>query len=172
MTARVADARLDRSIRRSSIIRDLGEVREAVATRLGAIAERATRELNLPPLATGSLELELAAHGDGAYYREHIDTATGNPGSTTARALAGVCYFYRQPKAFSGGELRIHAIAPAGAGARLFADIVPDCGLLLLFPAWAPHEVRPVNVPSGAFLDSRFAINCWFHHQWDGAMRR
>jgi len=34
---------------------------------------------------------------------------------------------------------------------------------LVAFPSWLRHEVLPVHVPSGAWRDSRFAINCWLH---------
>jgi Rps23 Pro-64 3,4-dihydroxylase Tpa1-like proline 4-hydroxylase len=71
--------------------------------------------------------------------------------------LSGVYYFHRLPKPFSGGALRLHAI---GDESR-FADIEPACDTLVVFPAWAPHEVLPVRCPSGAFMDSRFSINCW-----------
>jgi Rps23 Pro-64 3,4-dihydroxylase Tpa1-like proline 4-hydroxylase len=73
--------------------------------------------------------------------------------------LSGVYYFHRRPKAFAGGELRLHAIGDPDR----FVDIEPVHNALLVFPAWAPHEVRPISCPSGAFVDARFAVNCWFY---------
>jgi len=62
-----------------------------------------------------SLELKLTAHGDGAYFRPHIDMSIGpdrqplgaTPGED--RLLSAVYYFYAEPKAFSGGQLRLYA---------------------------------------------------------------
>lgn len=166
-TTRLSEQRVDRSIRASRLLRDFGDLRAEVEARFRGLLEEAVRDLALPPIRLDSLELELVQHGDGAFYREHIDTATDRPGSATARVLAAVHYFHRQPQGFSGGALRLHAMAPGPDGRRAFADIAPDRDLLLLFPAWAPHEVRPVSCPSGAFLDSRFAINCWYRHRWE-----
>ena len=86
------------------------------------------------------------------------------PDARSDRALTGVFYFHRQPKGFSGGELRLYAIGRAEDDRR-YVDLTPGSDTLLLFPSWAPHEVRPVSCPSGAFLDSRFAINCWYRHR-------
>ena len=166
-TTRLSEARIDRSIRASHLLRDFGDLRAEVEARFMGILDQAVDDLALQPIRLATLELELVAHGDGAFYREHIDTATDRPGSKTARALAGVYYFHGLPKGFAGGDLRLHAIAPAPDGRRASADISPDRDMLLLFPAWAPHEVRPVSCPSGAFLDSRFAINCWYRHRWE-----
>ncbi len=56
-----------------------------------------------PPV---SLEIELAAHGDGAFYRPHIDIPVGadrqplgaRPGED--RVLSAVYYFHAEPQAF------------------------------------------------------------------------
>jgi SM-20-related protein len=74
--------------------------------------------------------------------------------------LSGVYYFHAEPKAFTGGALRLYAIG--GQGER-YVDIEPTHNSLLMFPSWAPHEVMPVRCPSRRFVDSRFAINCWVH---------
>ncbi len=166
-TTRLHEGKLDRSIRASHMLRDFGDLRAEVEARFLGVLDTALRELGSPPIRLAGLELELVQHGDGAFYSEHIDTATDRPGSATVRALAGVYYFHRMPKGFSGGELRLLAMGRASDGHRAFTDIAPDYDTLLLFPAWAPHEVRPVSCPSGAFLDSRFAINCWYRHRWE-----
>ena len=60
--------------------------------------------------------------------------------------VSGVYHFHREPKALSGGGLRLHRF-----GATLKA----------------PHEVRPVACPSMAFADSRFSVNCWIYRPRD-----
>ncbi len=157
-----AKGRIDPTIRASLLLRDFGDLRAELEVRFGAALDAAVRALRLSPLRLHRLELELVAHNDGAFYHEHIDTFTGQPDGESERALTGVYYFHRQPKGFSGGDLRLHAIAPMADGTRRFNDISPDLDMFVLFPAWVPHEVRPVHCPSGAFGDSRFAVNCWY----------
>jgi SM-20-related protein len=78
-----------------------------------------------------------------------------------------VYYFFSEPKAFNGGALRLYAIG--GNSQQSFIDIEPERNSLLVFPSWAPHEVMPVHCPSGRFVDSRFAINCWLYRKKSGA---
>lgn len=148
------------SIRSSLLLRDLGELRLELEARFTAVLGDAVRLLRLSPIRLH--RLELVAHNEGAFYDEHIDTFTSQPDAQSDRALTGVYYFHRQPKAFSGGDLRLKAIAPAADGARHFTDIPPGQDMFVLFPSWVPHEVRKVSCPSGAFADSRFALNCWY----------
>ncbi|MES2494666.1 MAG: 2OG-Fe(II) oxygenase [Pseudomonadota bacterium] len=149
-------------IRASLLLRDFGDLRPELEARFAAALEESVRHLRLSPVRLHSLELELVAHNDGAFYSEHIDTFTARPDAQSDRALTGVYYFHRNPRGFDGGELRLHAIAPAADGTRAFIDIAPERDMFILFPSWVPHEVRRVSCPSGAFADSRFALNCWY----------
>ena len=144
----------------------------------GVLRERLLGALPELMAATGtggpapvSLELELAAHADGAYYRPHIDIPVGanrqplgaNPGED--RVLSAVYYFYSEPRAFSGGQLRLFSFGPiptADEGERRHVDLEPVRNSLVAFPSWVPHEVRPIACPSGEFRDYRFALNCWY----------
>ena len=112
--------------------------------------------LRLTPFEISKVELELVAHGDGAFYARHIDTAMSGS-AEHVRVLSAVYYLHRQPRAFDGGALRLYAI---GDDSR-FVDVEPASNTLVAFPSWAPHEVRPVSCPSGRFGDSRFAVNIW-----------
>lgn len=159
---------VNRQIRQSQMLWDFGDLQPVLRQRFEAVLPRAVRELRLSPITLARLELQLVAHGDGAFYSEHIDTQTGDTEKSTARVLTGVYYFHRQPKHFTGGELRLLAFAPETDGTRRFIDIAPDHDVFVLFPSWAPHEVRPVSCPSGDFMDSRFAINCWFRQSHAG----
>lgn len=149
-------------IRSSLLLRDFGELRPELEARFAAVLDETVRVLRLSHFRLHSLELELVAHNDGAFYGEHIDTFTARPNAQSDRALTGVYYFHRDPRGFDGGDLRLHAIAPAADGIRSFTDIAPDLDLFVLFPSWVPHEVRKVSCPSGSFADSRFSLNCWY----------
>lgn len=143
-------------IRISVGTRDLGPFRAVLKTKILALVPDWVEKLRLTPVESPKLETELVAHNDGAFYKRHIDTRTASD-RTHIRVLSAVYYFHAEPKAFSGGALRLHAI---GENAP-FVDIEPERNSLLVFPSWAPHEVMPVSCPSGRFLDSRFAINGW-----------
>lgn len=158
------EGRVAPDVRTSRLLRDFGDLKAELETRFAAVIDRALQELRMSPIDLARMELELVAHGDGAFYIEHIDTMTELPDETSDRALTGVYYFHRLPKGFSGGELRLYAISGTEDDRR-HIDMTPGCDTLLLFPSWAPHEVRPVSCPSGAFADSRFAINCWYRHR-------
>jgi SM-20-related protein len=161
---RVGSRAVDPSIRVSTGLRDLDSYRKILKGKILGIVPDLVARLQVIPLASPRLETELVAHGDGAFYRRHIDTQTARyEHIDEIRVLSGVYYFFAEPKAFSGGALRLYAIG--GDPNQNFVDIEPQRNSLLVFPSWAPHEVRPVHCPSGRFIDSRFAVNCWLHRK-------
>lgn len=149
-------------IRRSRMTRAFGPMKADLEAAFLAYLQQAISTLRLTPFTVESLSMELAAHGDGDFYRRHIDTFTGEDKAATDRILTGVYYFHAVPRAFSGGELRLFSLRPPEQGGS-YLDVVPSCDGLLLFPAWVPHEVRPVTCPGCSFAQSRFAINCWYN---------
>ncbi len=119
-----------------------------------------------------SLEFELNAYGEGAHFKAHIDIPLGkarrsagqDPGED--RLISAVYYFYREPKAFTGGALRLYRFgaepeAPDPDG-KDSVQFEPVQNSLAIFPSWALHKVERVGCPSGDFADFRFALNCWF----------
>lgn len=117
-----------------------------------------------------SLELELTAYGDGAFFFPHLDIPVG-PGRQPLsaydkqdRVISAVYYFHAQPRRFEGGDLRLFRFGtdPTEAGPDDVRDVEPIDNRMVAFPSWALHEVRPVRCPSRRYADSRFAINCWY----------
>jgi SM-20-related protein len=151
---------IDLAIRRSRMM-PLGEMHGELAAPFGAVLPEAIAAFGMPAFDPTRLEFELVAHENGAFQRRHIDINTGPRGLTSERVISGVYYFHRRPKAFAGGDLRLHSIIPAETGGSFF-DIAVEHDMLLLFPSWLPHEVMPVSVPSARFADARFAVNCWY----------
>jgi len=148
-------------VRVSTGTRDLGPFKPILKDKLRALVPELIARLRVTPVDDPRFELELVAHNEGAFYKRHIDTQTASD-HNLLRVLSGVYYFHTEPKAFSGGALRLYAIG--GDNAR-FADIEPERNSLLVFPSWAPHEVMPISCPSGRFADSRFAVNCWVYRK-------
>lgn len=111
------------------------------------------------------VEVSCVAHGDGAFFERHIDTFTGvAPPGRSPRMVTFVCYAFREPKRFTGGALRLFDLF-----GDQYIDIEPESGMVVAFPSWCLHEVRPVSCPGCAFADSRFGINVWVEGRRDVA---
>jgi hypothetical protein len=165
---KLAGGLLDPERRISEGLRDLGPFRPLFEERIGARLDDLFRRTGTRPFAPEHVELELVAHGDGAHFARHTDipigagrTPVGGDGSGKHdRLLSGVYYFHREPKAYAGGALRLYRFGE-DEGPEGWIDVEPEQNSLIVFPAWASHEVRPVSCPSRDFADCRFAVNVW-----------
>jgi SM-20-related protein len=137
---------------------DLDPFRAAIHARFDALCT-ATGVAAFPVYHT---ECSIVAHGDGDFYRTHIDTRTDRDGADPGhyRVLSCVYYLHQAPRKFLGGELVIYN--PVG-GAGTEIAIEPRHNRLVAFPAFIPHEVLAISCPGGEFADSRFSVNCWLH---------
>lgn len=151
--------RVDLAQRRSSKLKQLGELEKELQERAQAALPAIFAQLGYTPFDPARFEIEMVAHGDGAFFSRHADIVI-RPQMTSYRTISAVYYFSRQPKSFSGGVLRLYGI---GGEDGSFVDIESENDRLIFFPSWFPHEVTPVVCPSGRFEDSRFAINCWIY---------
>lgn len=152
---------VDTEIRQSLFLpTGLGPLEAAFCGAVEARMDELCTGTGLAPFTVVRSEAELAAHGDGHFYRIHHDTLIkgGRQSTKTDRVLTAVYYFHRQPRGFGAGEL---AIYPFGGGQS--ASVEPRDNRLVAFASMTPHEVLPVTCPSGRFEDYRFAINCWLH---------
>jgi len=157
-TGRGAAGKVNPVIRVSTGTRELGPFKPILKAKVLGMLPDLIARLGATPVESPRTELQLVAHNDGAFYKRHIDTQTAFD-RYSIRVLSGVYYFHAQPKAFTGGALRLFAI---GGGER-YVDIEPTHNSLLVFPSWAAHQVMPISCPSKRFADSRFAINCWIY---------
>jgi len=135
-----------------------GRIRERVAAEMPGLFAKA----GLKPFEVSRYELEIVAYQDGDHFRIHRDTVrSGEAGG--GRMLTGVYYFHREPKAFTGGALRLFRFGATGSTAGDFVDIAPEQNAFLVFPSWALHEVREVHRQQSDFGGGRFAVNVWLH---------
>lgn len=149
-------------------LRDFGPAKDMLRARVMALAPQLVAELRVTSFVPSKVELELVAHGEGAFYKRHIDTSTGaGANGRSARLISAVYYFHTEPKAFSGGALRLYRFGRVES-ADDFIDIQPEQNTFVAFPSWVAHEVLPITCPSGRFADSRFAVNCWTHAALNG----
>ncbi|MFL0356109.1 2OG-Fe(II) oxygenase [Erythrobacter sp. GH1-10] len=110
----------------------------------------------VPEWSPKEMQIDLAIHRDGDFFRRHLDTLYGEHRKDVVRMVSAVYYVFREPKGFSGGELVI--TDPRGGAEEV---IEPRHDRLVVFPSFLPHEVKPITVPGNAFADARFSVNCW-----------
>lgn len=149
--------RVDRSIRSALSVSDLGDFAPVLREKMLEVGRTVVGALGLQPFEPDQIETQLVAHGDGAFYGRHIDVGSRDA-VRSQRVLTLVYYFYEVPKKFSGGQLRLYGFTP---GSTRYSEIDPECDMLVAFPAFAHHEVRPVSCPDGRFMSSRFSITGW-----------
>ncbi|MBD2480562.1 2OG-Fe(II) oxygenase [Planktothrix sp. FACHB-1365] len=138
------------------------EFADIILNRVRAVFWNALEHLNIPPFAITHIDAQLTAHNHGHYFRIHNDNGSERDAT---RTLTYVYYFYREPKAFTGGELLIYDTHWHGeyAYSKLenFKTIEPLNNRIIFFYSGLMHEVLPVYCPSKQFADSRFTINGW-----------
>jgi SM-20-related protein len=151
----------DRTHRRSKVLYDFPQVTALITQQIQAVLPNVVAQLGLVPLPLSQIEAQITAHNDGNYYQVHNDN--GSP-DTASRELTYVYYFNREPKAFSGGELRLYDSRIENnffVKAESFKTIEPRNNSIVFFLSRHMHEVLPVRCPSKSFADSRFTVNGW-----------
>ena len=149
--------------RQALILSNVPEFSERFVHRIQAMVPQVLSQLKLPPFTESHIEVQLTAHNDGHYFKVHNDN--GSPNVAT-RELSYVCYFYQEPKPFSGGELLIYDSRIENnfyVQAESFHTVEPRNNSIVFFLSRYLHEVLPVMCPSKAFADSRFTLNGWIH---------
>lgn len=157
-TVRQTDGtRVDTAARISLGLEDLGDCLEPLTHRLHAAEPMLRARIGMGAYRFKDIELQIAAHNHGGFFCRHGDSYKG---WGIDRVISGVYYFHRQPCGFSGGVLRLYPLTGEG-----HEDVAPTHNSLVVFPSFVQHEVMPVACPSGEFMDSRFAVNCWFRKE-------
>ena len=154
------EGKVNEKVRISHVTRELGPWEAVIQEKVDAFYPKIREGLGMSDFAKRkNFEIELAAHGDGAFFKPHIDMRLGETGD---RVISVVYYMHKTPKNFAGGGLRIYPneIFP---GDDQPVILEPTHNSLAVFQSYVHHEVLPVSCPSGEFKDYRFAVNCWIH---------
>ncbi|AFY39603.1 2OG-Fe(II) oxygenase [[Leptolyngbya] sp. PCC 7376] len=125
---------------------------------------RICHQLQRPYFRMSQIEMQMTAHNHNNFYKLHNDSGSED---TYTRELTYVYYFYREPQAFSGGELRLYDTTLKGKhplSQTQFQEVQPQNNSIVFFNSDCQHEVMPVICPSEQFPDSRFTINGWLRH--------
>ena len=154
---------IDPEYRRSRVLMDLGKYSELIFERIQSVLPRVLKKLNTDAFPITRLETQITASNDGDFFRHHSDNAEQE---IARRQLTFVYFFHREPKAFQGGQLRLHdsrrengVWIPTGE----HRSVVPEQNQIAFFRSELLHEITPVICPSQAFADSRFTVNGWLH---------
>jgi len=161
----VASGTHDRRVdyRQSLVLNPPDALVQPVVARVRHAMPHVLPALRIPAITTGIIEAQVTASVDGSFFGVHNDA--GND-QVRKRHLTYVYYFHRQPKAFSGGDLRVYDdILRNGKLARAdtFSVVEPQHNRIVFFWARAMHEVLRVDIASRAFADARFTVNGWIN---------
>lgn len=154
---------VDHEQRRSRVITEPGAEIDPLLDRVKACLPRVLSKLGLESFPIAHTEAQITASNHGDFFRWHSDNAQEEIAS---REITFVYFFHREPRRFHGGELRIYDSVPAN-GTYLpttsYRAVVPRQNQIVFFRSSLAHEITPVECPTGAFADSRFTVNGWFH---------
>ena len=147
--------------RSSRVLMDLGKHQELMLERIKHVLPQVLEKLGMEPFTIAGVEAQVTASNDADFFHFHTDNGSG---AVESRYLTFVYFFHREPRAFEGGELRIH-------DARLereeyvsegtYQTIIPQQNQIVFFPCELLHEITPVKCASQHFADSRFTLNGW-----------
>ena len=155
--ARVSDARAD--YRQALMLGAPHELWQLMTGKIRAVMLDVMGQLRMGRFMVGNIDCQITASVDGCYFKQHTDAGANE---TIKRQLTYVYYFNREPKGFTGGELRIYDdIIRNGklAATDSFQLIEPRHNSIVFFQAAVMHEVMPVSMPSKQFRDARFTVN-------------
>jgi len=157
--ARVSDARDD--YRHALMLGAPHELWALFTGKIRAVMLDVMARLRMGRFTVGNIDCQITASGDGGYFKAHTDA---DRKEMIKRQLTYVYYFNREPKGFTGGELRIYDDTIRNgklAATESFQLIEPRHNSIVFFQAPVMHEVMPVSVPSSQFRDARFTVNGW-----------
>ncbi len=159
----VTGGAVDYDHRRSRVLMNLNGHEKVITDRVLTCLPRVLKKWGRDPFAISRLETQTTASNHGDFFHCHVDNGTE---AVAAREITFVYFFHREPKQFSGGELRIYDSRRENDNyvpTANYRTIVPEQNQLVLFASELSHEITPVDCPSGQFADSRFTVNGWVH---------
>lgn len=92
-------------------MRDFRPMETMLRQRVLDLVPTLTRDLRVPQFEPSEITAELVAHNDGAFFKRHSDRFYGAERGAHDRLLTAEYYFHAEPKAFSGGALRLYSFS-------------------------------------------------------------
>jgi SM-20-related protein len=156
---------VDFEYRRSRVLMDVGRHSAAITNRLRSALPGIAVRLGCNLFSISNLESQITASNHGDFFRWHNDNSHD---PVLNRRITFVYFFHREPKRFTGGELRLYDSRRENGDyvpERNYYTVVPQQNQAVLFNSSLAHEITGVECPSGKFEDSRFTVNGWLHGQ-------
>lgn len=111
-------------------------------------------------LATLRCEDLLAGVAFNLVATAYLDAGFGCPHYDFESPLVGVCWFHREPRPFTGGDLLLYDSADDGIyNASAFSRIEPVGGSIIFYPGSYTHEITTVVSRTDDFAARRFAVS-------------
>ncbi len=153
---------IDKNYRNSYLIFDQSELEIMLCLfkfKLMQLSQELKENFDYDIHINSPLKCQISACNDGHFLKPHNDVYGGN----IEQKVSAVYYFYRQPKAFDGGQIYIwdqyeNAKPPYDEVPSQGGLIEPLNNRLIVFDSKCLHEVLEVKCPSKDFMDSRFTV--------------
>lgn len=162
------DSAQDLSYRKSMVLYNLGDYTSMIQDRLYALLPDVLEAFKRDAFPIAHVDIQVTASNDGDFFKVHQDNSSVEPLDIPRREISYVYYFHSEPKAFTGGQLKLYNSqdgAVQHSKKRSAETITPRQNTLVLFPSSYDHEVLPVRCPSRRFENSRFTVNGWIIRQ-------
>jgi Rps23 Pro-64 3,4-dihydroxylase Tpa1-like proline 4-hydroxylase/thioredoxin-like negative regulator of GroEL len=161
------DQAYDTSVRSSRVAMEPKEIAGWFKPRVISELPQVFARLGYAPFEVAKIELQMTAHLDGDFYTMHNDNSHGHRQGhdSDGRRISFVYYFCREPKRFTGGELRLFDtdLKRGASSKELFSRVAPHDNSIVFFPSAAMHEVGRLDMESSDPADGRFTLNGWIH---------
>ena len=155
------DSASDPSYRKSLVLYNLGEYTSLIQDRLLNLLPTALTAFQHEAFPISHFDVQVTASNDGDFFKVHQDNSSVD---IHGREISFVYYFHTEPKAFTGGALKLYNSQNGEvqeSDKQTAHTITPQQNSLVLFPSSYDHEVLPVSCPSRKFVSSRFTVNGW-----------
>ena len=159
----------DLSYRKSLVLYNLGEYTSLIQDRLLALLPDVLAAFKRAAFPISQFDIQLTASNDGDFFKVHQDNSSEE---INHREISFVYYFHSEPKAFTGGQLKLYNSqdgAVEHSQKKTAQTITPRQNTVVLFPSYLDHEVLPVRCPSRKFVNSRFTVNGWIMREPEAA---
>jgi Rps23 Pro-64 3,4-dihydroxylase Tpa1-like proline 4-hydroxylase len=156
------ESTVDYEFRRSQVLFNAGKHETRIVDRMKKYMPSILKRLAHKAFPLARVDAQITASNNGDFFKMHSDSGDRE---LSPREITFVYFFHREPKAFSGGELRIYDAKLENGdyvSTGKYQSIIPKRNRIVFLPSEHLHEVTPVRCPSRAFADSRFTFNGWF----------
>lgn len=143
-----------------NLAESFAELRSLLSDRIQAVIPEVLSQLGIPAFPLPEIETFLYPEPHRPYQVSRDDGTS----ETERRVLSFIYYFYRQPKAFAGGELLLYdsqiennACIPAES----FKPIPPNNNSIVFFFSSYAYQVQPLSPPSLALAETCFKFQGW-----------